>query len=130
MKMPLAFLQLSLLLMFFASTQLSAEERLTSDWLSASAGSSGDKINAKVVNVDHSGDVMAIDILIPIDRLENYETIDIIDKKTNKPVKLFKKPHHLSDENDIPSGIRFHTKRIPGFEFRIELRDDTNEILP
>lgn len=130
MKKTLAVLHYGLLLTLFSVVQASAEDMLTSDWLNASAGSSGDKLNATVVRVEHSGNIMAIDILIPIEHLESYETIDIIDKKTNEPVKLFKKPHHLSDEYDIPTGIRFHTKRIPGFEFRIELRDDTDAVLP
>jgi len=124
------FLWFNLLLLIFSSAQLSAEENLTSDWLNAITGSSGEKINAEVVNIQQVDDATIIDIKIPIDNLESYETIEIIDKNTKKPAKLTQKPRQLVDENEVPYGIRFRIKQFSGFEFRIELRDDTDQLLP
>lgn len=124
------YLQPVLLLLIFYSVQLSAEENLTSDWLHATTGSSGEIINAEVVNIQQIDDTTVIDIKIPIDDLESYETVEIIDKNTKNPAKLTQKPRQLIDENEKPYGIRFQLKRIPGFEFRIQLRDDTDQLLP
>lgn len=124
------FLQPCLLLLIFSSAQLSAEENLTSDWLNAITGSSGEKINVEVINIQQVDDTTIIDIKIPIDNLESYETIEIIDKNNKKPAKLTQKPRQLVDENEVPYGIRFRIKQFPGFEFRIELRDDTDQLLP
>lgn len=124
------YLQSILLLLFFSSVQLSAEENLTSDWLNAATGSAGEIINAEVVNIQQVDDTTVIDIKILIDDLASYETIEIIDKNTKKPAKLTQKPRQLIDENEEPYGVRFQIKRIPGFEFRIELRDDTDQLLP
>ena len=124
------YLQPVLLLLIFYSVQLSAEENLTSDWLHATTGSSGEIINAEVVNIQQIDDTTVIDIKIPIDNLESYETVEIIDKNTKNPAKLTQKPRQLLDENEKTYGIRFQLKRIPGFEFRIQLRDDTDQLLP
>lgn len=48
------YLRSSLLLLIFSSAQLSAEENLTSDWLNATTGSSGEIINAEVVNIQQT----------------------------------------------------------------------------
>jgi uncharacterized protein YdbL (DUF1318 family) len=101
----------------------SASEELKTDWLTATTGSSGETLGSEVITVKQDGDITTVEVDINIDNLKDYETVVVIDKKSNKPVKLTKEPELLSNDNEV-YGIRFQAKRLPGFEFRLRMAND------
>lgn len=116
------------LFLFFTPVALYANNELNTDWLNATIGSSGETLNTEVVQVTQVGDLTIVDVDIPADNLEDYETVVVIGKKSNKPVKLVKQPELLSDDGG-PYGIRFQIKRLPGFEFRLRLTDENEDTI-
>lgn len=107
---------------------LSANEELKTDWLKATTGSSGETLGSEVINVKQDGDITIVEVGIDIDNLADYETVQVIGKNSNKSVKLAKEPELLSSDNEV-YGIRFQIKRLPGFEFRLRMADDTEQTL-
>ncbi|WP_045860857.1 hypothetical protein [Teredinibacter purpureus] len=107
---------------------LSASEELKTDWLKATTGSSGETLGSEVINVKQEGDITTVEVDIDVDNLEDYETVVVIGKKSNKPVELTKEPELLSNDDEV-YGIRFQIKRLPGFEFRLRMADDSEQIL-
>lgn len=129
MNMTINSLLASVFILLCTSMTAHANDELNTDWLKATTGSSGEKLGSEVILVRTVDDVMIIDVDIPADNLEDYETVVVIEKKSNKSVKLAKKPEILSDDDGDAYGIRLQIKRLPGFEFRLRLLDDSAEII-
>jgi hypothetical protein len=101
---------------------------LNTDWLEATAGSSSEQLGAKVVQVKQMGEMTVVDVDIPAKDLQNYETVLVIGKRQNLPVSLPKHPILLSRDGEH-YGLRIEIKGLPGYEFRLQLRDNTEELI-
>lgn len=117
-----------ILALFCTQSALFASEKINTDWLQATPGDTGKTLGAEVINVEQDGDLITIDVDIPIEDLEHYETIEIFGKNATSPVLLEQKPKLLR-EDGAAYGIRFQMKRIPGFEFRLRLSDSSDEMI-
>lgn len=103
-----------------------ASEEISTDWLEAKSGSSGEALEAEVVKVTSKGDITVVDVIIPVKDLENYEIIEVIGKKSGKVITPVKKPELLLSDGE-PYGYRIQLKRLPGFEFKLQLNDTSND---
>tara|TARA_R110001592_G_scaffold309760_1_gene584196 strand:+ start:34809 stop:35201 length:393 start_codon:yes stop_codon:yes gene_type:complete len=120
-------LRASVFILLCTPIALYANDEINTDWLEAKTGSSGATLGTEVIQVKQVDDIMSIDVDIPTDNLKKYGTVDVIDKKSNKPVKLEKQPEILNNDNGEAYGIRLQMKRLPGFEFRLRLYDGSDE---
>ena len=120
----------TLLIAFFGLiTPLSADDSLVTDWLKATPESKEARLQSEVIEVTHEDDdIIAVDVAIPVDDLEEYETVVVIGKmpeKKKKPefnaITLVKPLKWLHDDENEPYGLRFYVKGVEGFEFRIQL---------
>ena len=106
-----------------------ADEKLVTDWLKATPESKEERLQSEVIEVtQEENDVIAVDVAIPVDDLEEYETVVVIAKmpeKKKKPegnaITLVKPLKWLHNDENEPYGLRFYVKGIEGFEFRIQL---------
>lgn len=94
-----------------------------SDWLEMSAGSQGEQINAKVLDVERKDGITVIDIQLPESALENLEYLKV-QARDKTYIKQPREPATLVDENGAPYGIRIYLKKTPNLEFRIRLFDE------
>ena len=120
-------LRASVFILLCTPIALYANDEINTDWLEAKTGSSGATLGTEVIQVKQVDDIMSIDVDIPTDNLKKYGTVDVIDKKSNKPVKLEKQPEILNNDNGEAYGVRLQMKRLPGFEFRLRLYDGSDE---
>ena len=119
---------LSILLV--ASIALAGESKLIleTDWLDTQVGSTGDVLGAKVVAVENNpdSDITTIEIKMPINNPEAFEDIEVIGKKTLKPIKQKGNAEWVENHEEGIYGLRLRLKKSHNFEFRIRLID--NEI--
>ncbi|MDX2464777.1 MAG: hypothetical protein QNK31_09745 [Porticoccus sp.] len=120
-------LRASVFILLCTPIALYANDEINTDWLEAKTGSSGATLGTEVIQVKQVDDIMSIDVDIPTDNLKNYGTVEVIGKKSNKPVKLEKQPEILNNDNGEAYGVRLQMKRLPGFEFRLRLYDGSDE---
>lgn len=120
-------LRASVFILLCTPIALYANDEINTDWLEAKTGSSGTTLGTEVIQVKQVDDIMSIDVDIPTDNLKNYGTVEVIGKKSNKPVKLEKQPEILNNDNGEAYGVRLQMKRLPGFEFRLRLYDGSDE---
>lgn len=124
------------LIFILFSPLIHTEERpiiIESDWLDLSIGSHGNVLGAEVQDVDHSPETNStvLEITIPIDNIESLETfekIQIIEKKSRKPIPQISKTERMTDYENGIYGLRLHIKKIPGLEFQLKLIDSDNKL--
>lgn len=115
--------------MILLTTPLSlyGADEINTGWLKATTGSSGQLLGAEVIQVEQADEFIIIDVDIPADNLQDYETIVVIGKRSNQAIPLNKQPEILNDDNGKAYGLRFQIKRMPNFEFRLRLYDDNQD---
>lgn len=122
----------------FFSLNTFSQEVIETDWLTASPGSTGSLFGAEVIDVNEGEEgLTSVDVRIPVDELEDYETVVVIGhpkERGQSPkeelIRLVELPSLLHDDLNEPYGIRFFVRGIPGFEFRLQMRvmDDIREL--
>ncbi|MBC8508869.1 MAG: hypothetical protein H8D34_28775 [Chloroflexi bacterium] len=118
----------AMLLFAITSTLTRANEpalTLESDWLDSRIGSSGNILGAKIINVvnDPGSNITVIDIMLPLDNLDNYEQVEVIGKTSQQPIKQRRSAEWIKNYDNDSYGLRLHLKKEPGFEFRLRLID-------
>lgn len=113
------------LVLLGVSFTLTAQEELKTDWLKTVEGSAGNVLSAEVLKVTDKNDVTVVDVGFPEKHLKNYRLAVAEDRLTGKKIIQTKAPDLLKDEKDKPYGLRFHLKKVPGFEFRVSLYEET-----
>ncbi len=103
-----------------------ASEPIRTDWLQATTGSSGETLAASVLKVTRQDETIVVDVNIPNLDLERYETVVVVGKKSGKVITPVKKPELLIEDGEA-YGYRIQIKRVPGFEFRLQLKDSSYE---
>lgn len=107
----------------FSGAKLSAESQST-DWLKSVEGSTGDVLGAQVINVVEDSKGLIVDIVIPLDGLQDYETsIEFMDKPevSKASRREVQKKNWLRDEDNEIQGIRLYVKGSKRFDFRVRL---------
>ena len=96
---------------------------LETDWLRSVVGSSGKTLGAEVINVDRQPDMTVIDVEIPLNDPARFDSIEVIDKKSQKPLKTVIDPNWIDTLDKDTHGLRLYLKQPAGFEFRLRLID-------
>ena len=96
---------------------------LETDWLRSAVGSSGSTLGAEVINIDEKSDMTIIDVEIPLDDPARFDRIEVIDKKSQKPLKTVIEPNWIDTLDKDTHGLRLYLKKPAGFEFRLRLID-------
>ena len=118
--------------LLIVSSIVIANERmptLETDWLDAEVGSTGDVLGAKVVEVESNpdSDTTIIEIKVPVKNPEDFDSIEVISKKTLQPIKQKGEAEWIKNYEDGIYGLRLHFKKAPNFEFRVRLIDNEND---
>ena len=102
---------------------------LETDWLGTEIGSTGNVLGAKVVDIKNSPgtETTVINIEIPVNNPDDFETIEVIGKNTLQPIKQKRKAEWIENHEEGVYGLRLYLKRAPGFEFQLRLIDNEND---
>ncbi len=102
---------------------------IESDWLLSKVGSTGKTLGVNVTGIASEPDDPStiLDITVPIDNLSKIETVEVIGKKTLKPIKQNRKVEFLKNEDNETYGVRVYLDRPKGFEFQLRFIENNSD---
>jgi len=91
--------------------------------------STGDALGAEVVEVEGNSDsdVTIIEVKIPIKHPEDFDSIEVIGKKTQQPITQKRNAEWIKNPEEGFYSLRLHLKKAPGFEFRLRFIDNEKD---
>ena len=124
------FIPLSLLfILSFNAYAIDAPKILETDWLKTEVGSSGENLGAKVESIDiqQTSGATILEISLPLKDIESIDSIEVISKVSDEPIKQVQPPEWIDDYEKDKQGLRLYINKKTGFEFRLRLIDNVKD---